>query len=644
MTATTPRDAPAIRNTPTVPYERRLSVGAEAQPAGGVHFRVWAPKRKKVEVVAEPGGRLDLEREPDEGYFSGFLPEAAAGSRYYYLLDGDDYPHPDPASRFQPEGVHGPSEVVDPAAFEWKDAAWKGLTLPSQVLTEIHLGTFTPEGTYAAAIEKLPLLKEVGITAVELMPLAEYGGTYGWGYDGVNLYAPTRNHGRPDDLRRFVDTAHSLGLGVILDVVYNHFGPEGNYTGAFSDHYVSSKHMTDWGAGVNYDAEHSGPVRDFIASNAAYWVSEYHFDGLRLDAVQAIVDDSPEDILKLLTRRAREAAGGRNVLVVAEDEWQRTKFFTPVDRGGHGLDGSWNDDFHHTCRVAATGQAEYYYGEYQGCPQELISAVKRGYLYQGQWNARQKKYRGSPTRGLPGRSFVTFLQNHDQVANSATGARLCTLTSPGRLRALTTLWLLAPGTPMFFQGQEFNATAPFHYFVDLPEELAGMVRNGRWEAMRQFGRVAGREKTLPQTDPTARATFEECVLDWSERDRHRPALDLHRDLLRLRREDPVFAAQDADEIEGAVISAEAFLLRYYGKDGDDRLLLVNLGRDVHWEQNSEPLVAPPPGTDWTLLFSSDDPKYAGPGTAAVDTKSWRVPGHAALVFKPRPEREHPIET
>jgi maltooligosyltrehalose trehalohydrolase len=627
-------------------FYRRLPAGAEPQPGGGVHFRVWAPNRKTVEVLVEPQGvRRTLDREPgDDGYFSGLVPEAAAGSRYVYALDGEEARYPDPVSRFQPEGVHGPSEVIDPAAYRWNDAGRKGLSLPGQVLYEMHFGTFTPEGTYLAAIDKLPLLKEVGITAVEVMPVAEYGGTYGWGYDGVDLFAPTHNHGRPDDLRRFVDAAHGLGIGVILDVVYNHFGPAGNYVGVFSDHYLSAKHMTDWGAGVNYDDAGCGPVREFVASNAAYWIDEFHFDGLRLDAVQAIVDDSPEHILKTLTRRAREAAKGRSIIVIAEDEWQRTKFFTPVERGGHGLDGSWNDDFHHTCRVAATGHAEHYYSEYRGGPQELISVAKRGYLYQGQWNSRQKKFRGSPTRGLPARSFVNFLQNHDQVANTPTARRLCTQTSPGRYRALATFWLLAPGTPLFFQGQEFNATAPFHYFVDHPADLAKLVREGRWASMREFGRVQGSERVRPQIDPTVRSTFEECALDWSERDRHPEAVALHRDLLRLRREDPVFAAQDADATEGAVIGPEALLLRYYGQSGDDRLLLLNLGRDMTFDTAAEPLLAAPPGADWTTLFSSDDPRYGGAGTPPLETKDWFIPGHAALVLRPEPDREHPPES
>jgi maltooligosyltrehalose trehalohydrolase len=627
-------------------FQRRIPVGAEVQPTGGVHFRVWAPKRQKVRLIFEGSDTIHpLEREPGrEGYFSAFVREAANGTRYRYLLDDDDYRYPDPVSRFQPEGVHGPSEVVDPSAYQWKDAEWPGLNMPGQVIYEMHMGTFTPEGTYRAAIEKLPLLKEIGITAIEVMPLADYQGTYGWGYDGVAMFAPTRNHGRPDDLRAFIEAAHALGLGVIHDVVYNHFGPDGNYTPAYSDHYLSGTHMTEWGEGINYDSEHCGPVREFVINNAGYWIDEYHFDGLRLDAVQAIVDDSDEHILKALTRRAREAAGERSVIVVAEDEWQRTRFFADIEKGGYGLNGSWNDDFHHSCRVAVTGHAEYYYGEYQGSPQELISAAKRGYLYQGQWNVRQKRFRGSPTHGLPGIPFVIFLQNHDQVANSATGQRLHRMTSPGRFRAITAFWLLAPGTPLFFQGQEWCASTPFHFFVDHPVDLAKLVREGRWEALRMFDRIRGREHKWPQIDPTVRETFEMCILDWSERERNPEALALHRDLLKLRREDPIFSRQDSASIEGAVVGGEAFMMRYYGGEGNDRLVLVNLGRDLAWHPNAEPLVAPPPGTDWTIIFSSDDPTYGGAGTAVLDTRNWNLPGHATVVLAPRPEETHSSET
>jgi maltooligosyltrehalose trehalohydrolase len=373
-----------------------------------------------------------------------------------------------------------------------------------------------------------------------------------------------------------------------------------------------------------------------VIENAGYWIDEFHIDGLRLDAVQAIVDDSPDHVLAALTGRARERAGERNVVIVNEDEWQRVKTFTPVERGGYGLDGAWNDDFHHICRVAATGHAEAYYSDFQGSSQEIASAVKRGYLYQGQWSARQKKFRGSPTTGLEAWRFVTFLENHDQVANSATGQRVHQLASPGRYRAITAVWLLAPGTPMFFQGQEWNATAPFHYFVDHPLDLGRLVREGRWAEMRRFKRAAGREKILPLFDPTDRAVFEACGLDWSERDRprHAEAVALHRDLLRLRREEPAFAAQDAGAIEYAILGLEAFVLRIGGPAGDDRLVLVNLGRDLTLEPVAEPLLAPPAERTWDILWSSDDPRYGGPGTVPLDLRDWMLPGHAAVVLAP----------
>ena len=633
------------RKTPrkTTSFQRRLPVGAEVQPKGGVHFRVWAPRRDRVEVVLDKGAiRQELEREDSEGYYSGFVAKAKAGQRYHFLLDDSDYAYPDPASRFQPEGVHQASEIVDPTRYTWKDTHWKGIDLHGQIISEIHLGTFTPEGTYAAAAEKLPLLQDVGITVVEIMPVAEYAGDYGWGYDGVAFYAPTRNHGTPDDLRRFVDAAHGLGMGVILDVVYNHFGPEGNYAPAYSEHYFSKTHQGEWGDPINFDGEHSDPVREYMIENAGYWIDEFHFDGLRLDAVHAIVDDSPDHVLAALTRRAREKAGRRRIIIVNEDEFQIAKHFTPVEQGGYGLDGGWNDDFHHTCRVAATGHAEAYYAGYQGSPQEITSAVRRGYLYQGQWHAGQKKFRGTSTRGRHARQFVTFLQNHDQIANDATGRRLHQQTSTGRYRALTALWLLAPGTPLFFQGQEWAASAPFHFFVDHPVDLGALVREGRWNEMRRFARAAGREKVMPLFDPTDRAVYEACRIDWSERDRfpHTETLALHRDLLQLRRDDPVFAAQNAEAIDDAVLGPEAFLLRYFGPDDDDRLVLVNLGRDLGMLPAAEPLFAAPAGKKWKILWSSDDPTYGGTGTAAIDLQEWITPGHATLVLAPNKPHHH----
>ena len=621
--------------------ERRLPVGADVQPGGGVHFRVWAPRRKSVRVVLadscgdsrQPPVVLQAE---SGGYFAGFSAEARAGSRYAFQLDDDAKLYPDPASRRQPDGPHGLSEVVDPAAFEWRDASWPGVELKAQVLYELHVGTFTREGTWNAAAGQLPYLADLGVTLVEVMPVAEFAGRFGWGYDGVNWFAPTRLYGTPDDLRRFVDSAHTIGLGVALDVVYNHFGPVGNYLGQFASDYLSTRHRTDWGDAINFDGENSGPVREFILANAGYWIDEYHVDALRLDAVHAILDDSADHILAALERRVRQTAAPRKSLLFVENEFQDARLLRAVDRGGFGLDAAWNDDFHHSARVAMTGHREYYFGDYQGTPQELISAVKWGYLYQGQWNERQGRKRGSPGLDLEAPQFVNFLQNHDQVGNSPQGKRSHELTSPGRHRALTALWALAPGTPLLFQGQEFSASAPFFYFADHETELSALVRDGREADLRRFRRLAGHDAAEYFEDPCDVRTFERSKLDLGERESHADALALHRDLLRLRREDAVFSRQMADRIEGAVLAAEAFLLRYFGGDGDDRLLLVNLGRDLDWRPVAEPLVAPPTGCQWQLLWSSENPRYGGLGTRLLDTQSWYLPGHAAIVLTSKP--------
>jgi maltooligosyltrehalose trehalohydrolase len=359
-------------------------------------------------------------------------------------------------------------------------------------------------------------------------------------------------------------------------------------------------------------------VREFFIANAGYWIDEFHLDGLRLDAVQAIVDDSSDHILAAITRRVREAGGTRKTIVTAENEFQESRLLRSVEQGGFGLDATWNDDFHHTARVALTGHSEYYYGDYQGTPQELISALKWGYLYQGQWNARQQHRRGTPAFDVPGRQFVIFLQNHDQVANSAQGLRAHQLGSPGRHRALTALMLLAPGTPLLFQGQEFSASAPFLFFADHDVALGSLVREGRQESLRQFRSLTGSDAADFFADPGDPTTFEQCKLDLGERERHAAAYALHCDLL-----------------HGAVLAAEAFVLRYLGEAGDDRLLLINLGRDLQFVPAAEPLLALPPGSDWWLLWSSEDPRYGGCGTPPLKETEWYLPGHATLVLAPQ---------
>ena len=627
----------AARTTNT---RRRLPIGAELAGPDGASFRVWAPAATQVEVVIEGGGgaqahALQLE---DGGYFSGVVEGVGAGARYRFRLEGSEA-YPDPASRLQPEGPHGPSEVVDPFGFTWTDHAWCGLKPHGQVLYELHVGTFTPEGTYAAAQRHLPQLKDLGITCIELMPVNEFNGPFGWGYDGVNLFAPTRLYGSPEDLRAFVDRAHALGLGVILDVVYNHFGPSGNYLSKFSPHYTTSRHTNEWGDAINFDGEHSAPVREFFVANASYWISEFHFDGLRLDATQVIYDTSRTHILAEIARAARKAAGKRSVYLTGENEPQHARLVRPIETGGCGLDALWNDDFHHSATVAVTGQCEAYYTETRGTPQELISAIKWGFLYQGQWYAWQKQRRGTPAFDLPARSFVTFIQNHDQVANSARGARLHEQTSPAILRAITALWLLAPGTPMFFQGQEFAASAPFLYFARHEDELNALIRQGRTDFLRQFPNISADDGGALLDEPAAPATFERCKLDHAEREQgfHAQALALHRDLLRLRRDDTVFAAQNAQNLHGAVLGPQALCLRYFGEGGADRLVVLNLGPTLALLPAAEPLLAPPEGQRWRLLWHSEQPRYGGSGMRELDfEETWRLPGHALAVLAPRP--------
>jgi maltooligosyltrehalose trehalohydrolase len=618
---------------------RKLPIGPEIIDAGA-HFRVWAPRCSAVNLVLlGTDGQTERQVLPltaeSGGYFSAFAEGAAAGEYYGFSIDEHRQLYPDPASRFQPRGVHGPSQLVD-RAYEWKCHDWRGVNLRGQVVYELHLGTFTPQGTWAAAREKLQYLKEVGVTLIEIMPIADFNGEFGWGYDGVAWFAPCHLYGMPDDARQFIDEAHQLGIGVILDVVYNHFGGSGNYTGAYSPYYVSKRHPTEWGEAINYDAEHSGPVREFVLANVQYWIDEFRFDGLRLDATQAIFDDSPRHLLAEISEVARQTAGKRSIVLFAENESQQVCHVEPIDEGGFGLDSLWNDDFHHACRVAATGHAEFYYADYAGSPQEIISAVRRGYLYQGQYAPRQKRHRGTPTRGKRAAQFTHFLQNHDQVANSGRALRLNQQTSAGRLRALTAVLLLGPETPLLFMGQEFGSTTPFNYFADHDVDLAKLVREGRWGFIRNFPRVSSWGEGGELADPSLRDTFEQSKLNWEECERNAHILALHRDLLKLRREDPIFSQQDWSMLDGAVICSEGFLLRWMPEDERDRLLCVNLGRDVDWRPVTEPLAAAPQGCEWRVLWSSEQFQYGGAGTPPFDAKGWVIPGHTAIVLEAVP--------
>lgn len=623
-------------------HARRFPVGAEIID-GRIDFRIWAPSQDRVELVIEQPEPHAVEMTPEgDGYFTATTDDPREPVRYRLRLNGQDELLPDPASRFQPEGPHGPSEVIDPTRFAWTDADWPGLGLEGRVIYEMHVGTFTPEGTWRSAAQQLPHLGEVGIDLIEMMPIADFPGRFGWGYDGVDLFAPTRLYGRPDDLRSFIDAAHGLGLGVILDVVYNHLGPDGNYLGTFSQAYFTDRYKCEWGDALNFDGPDSGPVREFFIANACYWIDEFHFDGFRFDATQQIFDETRPGIIGEITSNARRAAGRRRIVVIAENEPQRTQLLRPLDEGGSNLDGLWNDDFHHAMRVALTGRNEAYCSDYRGSPQEIISAAKHGFLYQGQQSRWQKNPRGTSSFGIDRARLIGYIENHDQIANSAWGSRLIQVVAPGRYRAATTLLMLGPWTPMIFQGQEFAASSPFLYFADHKPEIAEFIAKGRKEFLSQFPSISDGVMMQLLAEPGQEETLARSRLDLHERRENSRFYAMFKDLVSLRRNDEVFGLYGNGGIEGAVLSDHAFVLRFFGP-GQDRLLVVNLGAGLHFAPSPEPLLAPPWRQDWDLVFSTEDPRYGGSGIARVRLDDgWRIPAETATVFASKrqiPEQE-----
>jgi maltooligosyltrehalose trehalohydrolase len=619
--------------------KRRYPIGAEPIGPDQTHFRVWAPKAQQVDLVLEEnaakGSRRFHELEAEAaGYFSGAA-NTGAGARYRFRINNAENFYPDPASRFQPDGPHGPSCIVDPAGFRWTDSNWSGITLKGQIIYEMHIGTFTQEGTWRAAAQQLEELARIGITVIEMMPVADFPGKFGWGYDGVNLFAPMHLYGTPDDLRSFIDRAHSLGLGVILDVVYNHFGPDGNYLGAFSDDYLTRGNENEWGDAINFDGPNSAPVREFFTTNGRYWIEEFHFDGFRFDALHAVRDQSSEYIIAAVARAARKAAGERSIILIAENDRQEARMVQPRNKGGDDLDGMWNDDFHHGAVVALTGRKEAYYDDYRGTPQEFISAAKYGFLYQGQALSWQKALRGSPAIGIAPEAFVCFIENHDQIANTGSGERVRFQTSPARYRAMTALFLLGPWTPLLFQGEEFGASNPFMFFADIGDvSVRSAIRKGRAEWLAPFLSLSEEEarKALPAPDDPD--VFTRCKLDFSERERNQQLYDLHIDLLKLRKDDSRFRQQTRDSIDGAVLGTTSFALRYFSKEEDDRLLLVNFGEQQGLHPASEPLLAPPPGCRWETLWTSESLRYGGTGSAPLASQEqWVLPAESTVALR-----------
>lgn len=590
------------------------SLGAWVEPEGTA-FRVWAPCSNRVDVILERPGEPSvhpLVQSPD-GTFSAVLPQVRVGDCYRYRLNNDGL-LPDPASRFQPEGVHGPSQVVDPRSFRWTDDQWTGLDLDDVVFYELHVGTFSPEGTFAGVTARLPELAALGITAVELMPVADFPGSRNWGYDGVALFAPARCYGTPDDLRRLVDTAHGLGLGVVLDVVYNHLGPDGAYLSAFSPYYFTEPHHTPWGAGLNFDGDHSGMVREFFIENAHHWVHEYHIDGLRLDATHAIADDSPRHFLAELTTRLRESATGRRVLVVVEDYRNLNWMLKPERERGWGVDAVWADAFHHQCRRLLAGDSEAYYRDYSGRTEDLATTIRRGWFYTGQFSTHLGERRGTDPTGIQANRFVICLQNHDRIGNRAIGERLHHRIDLAAYRAASVLLLMAPETPLLFMGQEWAASTPFLYFTDHHPELGRLVTEGRREEFRHFAAFSDPIAREQIPDPQARSTFLSSRLTWDERlgEPHASTLRLYQALLGLRRGEPAF--HGASTFHVAALDDATIAMR---QDGSHTTFLVvaRLKGAGVVDLMHGPLSACPSDTHalmgrWQPVLTSEDPAFS----------------------------------
>jgi maltooligosyltrehalose trehalohydrolase len=604
----------------TSPFE--IPLGAFCSDKNECTFLVWAPKAEKVDVhVLVPRERMIPMERLERGYFFAQARNVGAGALYRYRLN-DQAEHPDPVSRFQPEGVHGPSHIVG-NDFGWSDGGWRGLPLQRYVLYELHVGTFTPEGTFDAIIPRIADLKELGVTAIEIMPVAQFPGERNWGYDGVYPYAVQNSYGGPEGLKRLVDACHTQGLAVVLDVVYNHLGPEGNYASEFG-YYFTEMYKTPWGAALNFEQEHSDEVRRYFIDNARQWISDFHIDGLRLDAIHAIVDPSARPFVEELAAACQKKGKELNriVTVIAESNRNDRRIVIPREQNGWGLDSQWNDDFHHALRVTFTGEQAGYYEDFAGLP-DLARALGEGFVYEGQYSKFRKRRYGNSSHGLPGERFVAFAQNHDQVGNRKTGDRLTAAVSFEQLKMAAAMVLLSPYVPLLFMGEEYGETAPFQYFVNHSDPaIIDAVRKGRSEEFANF-QWAGE---VP--DPQDERTFSASKLRWDMRNEgdHRALLNFYGELLRLRRKNPVLRHLDrsSQEVKLATKDRAIFTRRWHEKD--------EVFGAFYFGEAAAQLPVPMPAGRWVRGLDSADLKWNGPGSeppASVESS-----GNVELAVKP----------
>jgi maltooligosyltrehalose trehalohydrolase len=580
-------DRPAARRAHRMPF------GAEVREDGTTRFRLWAPAPKQVELLLEDGGRAVPMARDAGGWAEYVTRDAPAGTRYRYRVDGELLV-PDPAARFQPGDVHGASEVIDPLGYAWGDATWSGLPAEQLVFYELHVGAFTAMGTYTGIAERLDHLAALGITAIELMPVADFPGRWGWGYDGVLLYAPESTYGRPEDLKALVDAAHARGLAVFLDVVYNHFGPEGNYLHRYAPDFFTARHRTLWGDGINYDGPASEVVRAFAIHNALYWLEEYHLDGLRLDAVNALVDDSPTHLLVELAAAVAAGPGReRTVHLVLENGANEARYLRRSDGRPPLYRAQWNDDLHHALHVLLTGESGGYYTDYQPPLPHLGRCLTEGFAFQGERSIYRDGARGESSVDLPPTAFVGFLQNHDQVGNRALGERITVLAAPDAVRAATAVLLLSPALPLLFMGEEWAAPEPFLFFSDLGPDLGPLVSEGRLREFARFPEFASPETRQRIPDPQAAETRARSVLDWSRLDDAAPRewISFHRALLmqRARSIVPLLADKSVPATGWKALGDTALEAAWTFRTGTLRLV-ANLGATA--------VAHPGPGESW----------------------------------------------
>lgn len=599
----------------------KLDKGASPLPDGSVSFNVWAPHAKKLTLkLLDDSQRTFKMRRLERDEYEIIVPDVKPGTDYLYIID-DLKERPDPVSRHQPKGVHGPSRVVDPDSFCWEDEEWKGFPLQDSINYELHVGAFTPKGTFEAIIKKLPYLKDLGITTLSLMPVTQCPGNRNWGYDGTHLYAPSHYYGGPDGLKKLINACHLQGMAVILDAVYNHFGPEGCYLQDFGPYFTDAYH-TPWGDAINFDGNHSDTVRKYMIDNALYWLMEYHVDGLRLDAVHAIRDFSPCHLLKELSEKfhSQAEALNRTAWLIAESSLNDPKVLHSREMNGYGLDAQWNDDFHHAIYTLVTGNQREYLSDY-GTFEDLQKAVEEGYVYDGRWSEYQNKTVGLSSKHIDGSQMIAFIQNHDQIANTCHGKRLATLMTPQQHKLAVSILFMTPNIPLLFMGQEWGVTKPFHYFTEFSDqELIENVRKGYLNEFNLHDLID------EISDPQSEETFLKAKLDWTELNQatHQHNLNFYKDIIHLKKSHPCLNKCNKDTTQVQYDDEKNwFMISRWDDESESYIISVS---NLSESQQNVPIIFPE-GV-WTIALKTSDSKY---GEQEVESLN-QIAGDGKQVF------------